>query len=333
MAVGVGVIGAGIMGAGHARTLARHVQGCTLIGIADADEARATSVAAECGTRVVPADDLIADAAVEMVVVASPDATHPAYVRACLERGKPVLCEKPLAPTAGECMRLVEAEAKGGRRLVTVGFMRRFDPWYGDLQSALLTGTYGRALLLHCAHRNVAAPPWFTPEMAISNSAVHEFDIIRWLTGEDIVAVTTLRSAPKGGGQGRDPIMMLVELESGILADVEVFIAAAYGYDIRTEMVCEFGTLELGRPGPGWIRHAGTQGISFPADWLGRFQEAYRLELQAWVDAYRKDAAAPGASAWDGYMASLVSDAALASLESGRRVQVATAQRPALYAR
>jgi myo-inositol 2-dehydrogenase/D-chiro-inositol 1-dehydrogenase len=326
MSKGIGIIGAGVMGADHARTLAVHVGGAELVAVSDADDTRAAAAARANGAWRHYSDGfaLIEDPAVEAVLVASPDATHVGFVLACLKAGKPVLCEKPLAPTAGECLEVIEAERRLGRRMVQVGFMRRFDPAYGEMHDVVKQEALGRPLLLHCAHRNATAPGFFTPEMSITNAAVHEFDILRWLTGREIVAVTTLNCARKGAGPLRDPLMLLVELDGGILADVEVFMNAAYGYDVRTELVCESGTVDLGRPLPNMRRFAGGQLQSFPGDWRGRFGEAYRLQMQAWV-AWLVGGEPRGADAWDGYAAMRVADAALQSLESGARIEVATA--------
>src|SRR5579871_3177528 len=106
MTIRVGVIGVGIMGADHARILASQVPGAQLAAIYDADAARAKSVAAETGAGKVAADPLalIDDSGIDAVVVASPDNTHVPFTLAALAKGKPVLCEKPLAPTIKECL-------------------------------------------------------------------------------------------------------------------------------------------------------------------------------------------------------------------------------------
>ena len=114
---------------------------------------------------------LVEDPEVEAVLVASPDETHADLVLACLRKMKPVLCEKPLASTPEDCLRLVAAEVECDKRLIQVGFMRRFDPAYGELRDAVATKRMGRALLLHCQHRNAKAPGFFTPEMSITNAA------------------------------------------------------------------------------------------------------------------------------------------------------------------
>ncbi len=323
MAIGIGIIGAGVMGADHARILSAHVGGAELVAVSDADEARAATSAQANGARRHHADGLalIEDPEVEAVLVASPDHTHADFVLACLGAGKPVLCEKPLAPTSAECLGLIEAERKAGRRMIQVGFMRRFDPFYVEMRNTLHGGALGRPLLLHCAHCNASAPGFFTPEMSVTNAAVHEFDAIRWITGREIVAVTALSSARKGGGALRDPIMILAELDDGVVADIEIFMNAAYGYDIRTELVCENGTIDLARPAPNAVRCAGERALSFPGDWRGRFGDAYRLQLQAWIGSLAGRAPS-GAGARDGYAAMCVAEAALASLASGSRVEV-----------
>jgi myo-inositol 2-dehydrogenase / D-chiro-inositol 1-dehydrogenase len=132
---------------------------------------------------------------VDAVLIATPDATHGALAIACIEAGKPVLCEKPLAPTSAECLRVIEAENRARKRLVQVGFMRRFDSAYVEMKSTLKKGVLGTALMFHCLHRNVSAPSFFDSQMAITNSASHEFDIARFVS-----TPTMPRSARSGLG-------------------------------------------------------------------------------------------------------------------------------------
>jgi myo-inositol 2-dehydrogenase / D-chiro-inositol 1-dehydrogenase len=133
----MGVIGAGLMGSTHARLLHTAVSGAEVVAISDALQENAERVAAELGVETVHADglELIGDPAVAAVVIASPAATHEPFTLACLQRGKPVLCEKPLADSAAAALRIVETDAAAGRRSVTVGFMRRYDPGYVDMKA------------------------------------------------------------------------------------------------------------------------------------------------------------------------------------------------------
>jgi myo-inositol 2-dehydrogenase/D-chiro-inositol 1-dehydrogenase len=331
MSVGIGVIGAGVMGSDHARLIATQVQGAHLVAVADQDGTRARAAADPYDARhSADGHAVIADRDVEAVLVAAPDDTHAEYVLECLARGKPVLCEKPLAPTAAEALPVIGAEAAGGKHLIRVGFMRRFDPAYTAMKMTLREGSLGEALLFHAVHRNVSAPSWFTPANSITNAAVHEFDIVRWLFDEEIAAVTAVKPRGKAGVMPNDPLVLLVETERGALADVEVFINAAYGYEIRGELVCEQGTLELMRPEPLGMRNAGKQSRAYPPDWRGRFEDAYRLELNAWVANLGKKEA-PGATAWDGFVASAVAEAGVKSLQSGAREAVVLPPKPDFY--
>jgi myo-inositol 2-dehydrogenase/D-chiro-inositol 1-dehydrogenase len=321
MTVGVGVIGAGVMGSAHVRTIVADVTGATVVSVSDADAARAATVGAEVPGCAVALDPyaLIGDPAVDAVVVASSDETHEAFVTGCLDAGKPVLCEKPLAATAEASLRLVEAEALGGRRLVSVGFMRRQDPGYVALKAALGRGEVGGPLMVHCAHRNAGVPAFFTSEMLITSSAIHEIDVARWLLGEEIVSATvhTPRSTAHAPDGLRDPQFVVLESEGGVLIDVEVYVNAVRGYEIRCEVVGESGSLLL-------------EESPIAPDFRGRFAAAYRHELQAWVDAVA--AGIPfGPSAWDGYAANVVADACLESLARGGSAEVRLPARPELY--
>jgi myo-inositol 2-dehydrogenase/D-chiro-inositol 1-dehydrogenase len=324
--VRVGVIGAGLMGSTHARLLTTAVAGAEVVAISDAVPEHAERVAAELGVSTIHADgmDLISDPAVEAVVIASPAATHEAYALACIEAGKPVLCEKPLATSAAAAKRIVEAEAAAGRRSVTVGFMRRYDPGYADLKARLDDGVIGAPLLVHCAHRNPSVHPFFDSAMIITDTAVHEIDVTRWLLGEEIVRATTLtpRSTSKAREGLRDPQLLLFETESGRIVDVEAFVSAGYAYDIRCEVVGEDGTLELLPPATVALRTGNAEAVSIPPGFRERFGTAYHNELQAWVHSIGRGVEPNGPSAFDGYAAAAVCEAAVASLESGRPVDV-----------
>jgi myo-inositol 2-dehydrogenase/D-chiro-inositol 1-dehydrogenase len=266
-------------------------------------------------------------------VIASPAETHEPFVLACLQAGKPVLCEKPLAATPEAALRVLEGEAELGRRLVQVGFMRRFDPGYADMKRRLDAGEVGAPVLVHCAHRNPTVPPTFGSEMIITDTVVHEMDTVRWLLGEEITAarVYTPRSTSRAAEGVHDPLFVVFETASGVLADVEAFVNAHYGYDIRCEVVGDDGTISLAPPATVRVRRDGQERESLPDRFQERFASAYVHELQAWVAAIAEGRPA-GPSAWDGYAAAAVSQACLESLESGQAAEVRLAARPSLYA-
>ena len=332
MSVRVGIIGVGVMGSDHTRILATQVPGATIQAIYDADSARAKSIADETGAGKVFTDAvaLIQDAAVDAVLVASPDQTHKDLTLAAIAAGKPVLCEKPLAPTPAECLEVLAAETKAGRRLVQIGYMRRFDPSYVEMKASLASGRLGGALMFHCIHGNVAAPSWFDSRMAVSNSAVHEFDIARWMLDAELVGITVFRPKPAKGSSPGAPVYLVLESAAGQLVTIEVFNDATYGYDVRGELVCEKGTVALRAPLRTETNAELIQRTAYPADWRPRFADAYRLQALAWINSIVRGGTV-GASAWDGYAANAVADAGLLSLAEGRRAQITLADQPALY--
>jgi len=333
MTIGIGLVGAGTMGSDHAAILSTAVAGAELVAVSDPDPARVNAiVGGSPGARpFAEALALVEDPRVEAVIVASPDETHVALVLACLRRGIPVLCEKPLAPTPEECLRVVDEEVALRRRLVTVGYMRRFDPGYREMKRRLDSGELGEALVLHCIHRNAVAPSYSTTPMLIANSAVHEFDIARYLLGREVRRITVVRPRRSGLATFQDPQLLLLEMDGGVVVDAEIFLNAQYGYDVRAELVCEKGTVTLTAPHDVTVKSSGRQGFGFPGDWRPRFASAYRAELEAWMQALA--AGQPvGASAWDGYAAAAVAAAGLGSLASGEPAEVPMVPRPPLYA-
>jgi len=336
-AVRVGVIGVGMIGQDHIRRITQVLTGGAVVAVNDVDEARAGQVAAGLpGTTVhAAARDLIADDNVDAVLVASWGPAHEEQVLAAIGVGKPVFCEKPLAPASGACLRIMDAEMASGRRLVQVGFMRRYDAGYRAMKAALDDGGIGAPLLMHCAHRNPSVPPYgFTTEMIISDSAVHEMDVVRWLFGEEIVAASVFRprrSSQAGDGL-QDPLIIQFEMASGILVDDEVFVNARYGYDVRGEVVCESGTVALADVGETTLSAAGRRGGRVPVDWRDRFIRAYDTELQDWLNAAAAGTSA-GPTSWDGFAAAAVTDAALEALRTGQRTAVTMPECPGFYAK
>ncbi len=335
----VGVIGVGLMGSDHAERLARRTGGAVLAAVSDPDAERAGTLAERLGVAAHGEPlDLVASPDVDAVVIASPGFVHEEQVLACLHHGKPVLCEKPLTMDDASSLRVVEAEASLGRRLVTLGFMRRFDPEYVAVHRALGSGSHGRLLLLHNTHRNRGVPNAdFRSEMIVRDSLVHEVDASRYLFGEEITEVTVLSPAPTSyaGAGVVDPQVAIFRMAGGGLVTNEVFVNSQVGYEVRFEAVAERGTLTAGAASTGVLTtRAGEGGGSWggvvPDDYRTRFARAYDLEVQAWADAVRAGGAV-GASAWDGYAASAVSTAGMESLGSGRPVPVALPERPELY--
>jgi myo-inositol 2-dehydrogenase / D-chiro-inositol 1-dehydrogenase len=328
----IGLIGAGIMGADHARIFSSQIPGAKLQFICDADSARAKTIADATGAGHVSNDPLavIKNSEVDAVLIASPDDTHAPLSQACIAAGKPVLCEKPLSQKSRECLDVIAAESKLGKRLVQIGFMRRFDPSYVEMKAALKEGKVGAALMMHNFHRNVSAPSNFTGQMAITNSAPHEFDIARFVLDAEYESISVFRPKLSDPNKVGAPVFMVLRTLGGQLVNVEINNNAAYGYDVRGELVGEKGSVFLRSPIASEL-HVGLQTITtYPADWRPRFAEAYRIQNAAWLKSIETGVPV-GASAWDGYAATLIAEAGVKSLESGMPVQVSPVAKPKLY--
>jgi myo-inositol 2-dehydrogenase/D-chiro-inositol 1-dehydrogenase len=168
--------------------------------------------------------------------------------------------------------------------------------------------------------------------MAIVDTAVHEVDVVRWLFGEEIVATQVLiPRKSKNGGDLQDPLIFVMETESGAIVDDEISVNIRYGYDIRGEIIGEDGTVALADSSPVVVRRDGAFRGTVPADWRERFIRAYDIELQEWVDSVAAGEVPAGPSSWDGYAAQAVCDAGIQALSGGGRVAVQLRAKPDLY--
>ncbi|MEU5244226.1 Gfo/Idh/MocA family oxidoreductase [Streptomyces asoensis] len=334
MTVRVGVIGAGWIGQEHIRRLTHTVTGARVTAVTDIDAARAQDAAAPVDARVLPdGAALIASAEVDAVLVTSWGPTHAEHVLNAIAAGKPVFCEKPLATTAEDCLRIVEAETAHGRRLVQVGFMRRYDTGYRQMKKVIDSGRIGEPLIVHCAHRNPAVPESYTSAMAALDTAVHEVDVLRWLLDDEIVSaqVLTPRATSRRFAHLKDPQIMLFETARGVRIDLEVFVNCQYGYDIQCETVGEEGLVRLPDPAAVGVRTTASHSTEVLTDWVGRFRDAFDTEFREWIAGVAAGDAPTGPSAWDGYAATVITAATAEALECGHVVATDLKPRPAFY--
>ncbi|MQA11685.1 MAG: inositol 2-dehydrogenase [Pseudonocardiaceae bacterium] len=333
MTVHIGIIGAGMIGTDHGRRLTDAVAGASVVAVTDVDAERAASLATNLDARALPnGHDVINDPRVDAVVVTSWGPTHADYVLAAIEAGKYVFCEKPLATTAEDCLRITDAEQAAGRRLVQVGYMRRYDAGYRAMKRAIDAGDIGRPLIMHCAHRNPAVPESYRSEMAAHDTAVHEIDTIRWLLDDEIVGtqVRTPRPTSNRFEHLHDPQIILFETAGGVHIDVEVFVNCQYGYDIQCETVGERGAVRLPDPAGAIVRREGLLRTDVLQGWKERFADAFHAEFAEWVHSVR-DGQLTGASAWDGYAAAVICETTVESLHTGRRLGVQLKDMPDFY--
>ena len=332
----VAVIGTGIMGADHVDRLTRRTKGATVTVVYDYDQARAAEVAAAAGARVATdAFEAIRADDVDAVMIVSPGAFHAKQALACFEAGKPVLCEKPLATTAADAYRIVEAEAALAKPLLTLGFMRRYDPEYAALVASLRNGDLGEPILVNCKHRNASSGGNGSDRAVVFDSAVHEVDVARFVLDEEITGVRVIlpKPGPNRANDIHDPMLILFTMASGRLVTDELYVNTNAGYEVRTEVLASKGIATIGLEVGRMTSHttALTWGGGHVADFRPRFATAYDIEVQAWVDAVRRgdNIDALAATSWDGYAAAAVCEAAVEALgTNGAEVAVSLAARP-----
>lgn len=321
----VAVLGVGMMGSFHVDALSKRVRGATVTVVNDYLADKAAEVGEQVGARV--EDDPIAainDSEVDAVLIASPGDAHAEQLNACLDRGVPVLCEKPLTTDIASAYAIVQKEKGLGKQLIQVGFMRRFDPEYAALRKLITDGGLGKPLMVHCTHRNPAVGDHFNSEFMIRDSVVHEVDSVRFLLGEELTSIEVIKGAATGSAPHgtHDPMLVIFETESGVIVTDEIFVRSGVAYEVRTEVVGETGSAFIGLDQNLQTKSTdGRWGGTMTPSFVERFGQAYDIELQRWVDA-AKTGTIDGASAWDGYAAVAVCDAGVQALRSGVKFHV-----------
>ncbi|MET0259437.1 MAG: Gfo/Idh/MocA family oxidoreductase, partial [Methylobacterium sp.] len=190
------------------------------------------------------------------------------------------------------------------------------------------------AIMMHNFHRNVEAPANFTGQMAITNSAPHEFDVARFVLDADYTAISVFQPAGVDASRTGAPVFMVLETDQGQLVNIEINNNAAYGYDVRGELVGERGSVFLNAPVHTRRNSALMAFERYAPDWRPRFAEAYRLQNKAFLNFVRTGTFPTIASdCWDGLQAAVVAEAGVEALRSGTRVAVSKADKPTLYNR
>ena len=333
LAVRIAIIGAGTMGADHARIVAEELPGAVLQVVCDRDASLARHVAEayHAADSSVDPDATISRDDVDAVIVASPDHTHAPLSLHCIKLRKRVLCEKPLSHSPAECLEVMTAEQTAGERFVQLGFMRRYDQSYGEMKDAMQSGQIGRALMMHNFHRNVDTPNSdFTGAMAITNSAPHEFDVARYVLEAEFESISAWQ--PKRSDDLVAPVVMVLETNGGQLVTVEVNNNAAYGYDVRAELVGEAGTVAMNNIAYTRTDRNLASSTSYDSDWRARFAEAYRRQNQDFVKFVQTGSFPRSASdCWDGYCAAVAAETGVQALQSGQRTRIDAVSKPEFY--
>jgi len=291
----IGIIGTGIMGAGHARFLRANVAGADVFAITDIDEARARTLIDGLGGNInfcASVPELLALEELDGLIIASPDSLHVQHLRLAMERKIPTLCEKPIATNIEDAeiiaAEILAFEKSMGRPMIHFGFMRRFDPSYLKVKSMIESNEYGAPLFVRTVTRNVSSAG-ITTEGLYTNIAVHDFDVWHWLLNDDWKSVSTHYPKPSSlSPEGLvDPLVFTATLSGGVLMVADIVANNNYGYDVRTEVLCERGSIEIGIFGDVITRanHVAEVplGGAMVENWMPRFEDAYIQELITWT--------------------------------------------------
>jgi myo-inositol 2-dehydrogenase/D-chiro-inositol 1-dehydrogenase len=295
-ALHVGVVGVGRIGAFHAETLTA-LEDVSSLTLADADAARASLLAKELGANTVEGPEAIVEAGVDALVIATTTPGHAPLLHLAAAAGIPAFCEKPVALDLATLDDVLDAVARAGI-LVQVGFQRRFDSGYRAAREAVVTNAVGNLLLVRAATHDPAPPS----EAYIAESGgifrdlhIHDFDAVRYVTGEEIVEVYADGAVRETVWFTRhndvDSAVAVLRLSGGALGIVSGARHDPLGYDVRLELFGSAASIVVGVDSRSPIRSvepgAPQPGVGY-RNFLERFEPAYRAELAVFVDAVRK---------------------------------------------
>ena len=321
----IGLLGAGRIGALHAHNVVASAK-ARLAAIADAVPAPAEALGRELGVPVRGVGEILADPAIRAVMICSSTDTHAELIEAAAKAGKAVFCEKPVdlgSARIRECLAVVQASGVP----LMIGFNRRFDPHFAALQARLAAGEVGAVELVTILSRDPAPPP--VSYIARSGGLfrdmmIHDFDMARFLLGEEPVEVHAVGAAlvdPAIGEAGDvDTAAVLLKTASGKICQISNSRRATYGYDQRVEVHGSKGLLRAHNLSENAVELADADGFrSAPVMnfFLERYTPAYRRELDHFLESV-ETGAVPSPSGEDGLRAQMLADAATAAHASGQ---------------
>jgi myo-inositol 2-dehydrogenase/D-chiro-inositol 1-dehydrogenase len=333
--VHLGVIGAGRIGRLHAENLARRLPDAALRLVADPNLDAAHAIAASCGDVPAVADwrDMLAMPDIEAVVVCSPTDTHAAIVEAAAAAGKHIFCEKPLDLDIGRAAAAVTAAARAGVRL-QIGFNRRFDPSFARVAAGVRRGEVGMPHMVRITSRDPQPPPATYVQGSgglFLDMTIHDFDMARFVTGQEIVEVHAMAGSlvdPAIGAAGDvDTAAILLRFAGGALGCIDNSRRAVYGYDQRVEVFGSEGALVADHATPTTVQRWNGEGQTADRPhffFLERYRDAYLAEMREFLLALQEQRD-PSVGGRDGLQALRVAHAAQRSRFENRPVLVEAA--------
>ena len=321
----IGLLGAGRIGVLHGRNIAANPK-AELAAIADAVPAPAEALGAELGVPVRDVAEILADRSIEAVVICSSTDTHADLIEGAARAGKAVFCEKPV-DLASDRIRACLAVVEGAGVPLMIGFNRRFDPHFAALQSRLAAGEIGAVELVTILSRDPAPPPIAYIERSgglFRDMMIHDFDMARFLLGEEPVEVHAVGAAlvdrSIGAAGDVDTAAVLLKTRSGKICQISNSRRATYGYDQRVEVHGAKGMLRAQNLHESTVEVAdghGFRGAPVLNFFLERYTPAYRRELDHFLDCLASGRR-PSPSGEDGLRAQILADAATRAATSGQ---------------
>jgi myo-inositol 2-dehydrogenase / D-chiro-inositol 1-dehydrogenase len=329
--VTVGLIGAGRMGSFHAETLASRLPGTRLAAVVDPAPGAAQQLADGLGCPQALTDPgrLLADPAIDAVVIATPARTHAALVEAAARAGKAVYCEKPMALTLADADRAIAAARQAGIPL-QAGFNRRYDAGFRAAHEKIAAGAIGTPQLLRSLTRDpkLADPARILPWTIFLETLIHDFDALRFLNpGAEPVEVFAMADAlirPDFKDRGLlDTAIVTIRFDNGALATAEASFQAIYGYDVRGEVLGSAGMLTVGDLRSTHLTAYGPRGITADCVTYDQdlFRDAYTAELADFTDCVRTGRT-PAVTGQDARAALSIARAAIQSVTTGTPVRI-----------
>jgi myo-inositol 2-dehydrogenase/D-chiro-inositol 1-dehydrogenase len=324
-----GIIGAGRIGKIHGGNVAARADSAVAY-VADADPAAAAALAKATNAKIATVEAILAASDVDAVAICSPTDTHADLIERAARAKKAIFCEKPIdldVERVRACFKVVE---ETGAALM-VGFNRRFDPNFASLRKRVAEGAIGTLEIVSITSRDPAPPPLSYIARSgglFRDMMIHDFDMARFVLGEEPVAVSAMGSAlvDKAIGEAGDidTAVVILQTKSGKVAQISNSRRAVYGYDQRVEAHGEKGMVQATNVRETTVEWAGAHGVT--ADkalnfFLERYEAAYRNELDAFVRA-ASAGAKPSPGGEDGLKALLLADAAFRSWRTKERVAV-----------
>lgn len=320
----IGLLGAGRIGAFHATTLA----GLARVGaitLWDPRQDVASAVAAKVGARVADSAESLLDERMDALLICSSPATHEELLTASVHKGVPTFCEQPIATTIDAAARLLEL-VESAEVPVTVGFQRRSDPTYEALRDRVIAGSLGTLYLARLVSSDDG--PTTSGGLFVDQN-VHDFDILRYVTGQEIVEVYASGAALADDVEatgGIDTAVTVLTLSGGTVASLTSSRHSAAGHDVSFELAGSKGVASVGVPNRERCADGVTETTTNDAGPLSVFADAYRAELDRFLD--HVEGAAPNpCSVRDAYTAFSVALSVSASRVTGRPVPVSVGQR------